>query len=238
MAGRAQAGSDGMRAETLIVEDLLLLLLDDETGTPAAAGTLYYTLGGAVLVELALSGRVEAEGGSRLSGPEVRVAGDGPLSDPLLQAAYDRIAEKPRRVQPLILDIGSGLWEQLVERLVERGLIRREKKRVLGLFKVTQLPADDTGHEAEVRRGVKAVLEEGAEPDARTAALIGLLSGSGALPMLRPPLAWSGAVHRRAKELEEGSWGASAVGTAVTRTAAAIAASSAAVAVSVATTVT
>ncbi|SNY24210.1 Golgi phosphoprotein 3 (GPP34) [Paractinoplanes atraurantiacus] len=64
----------------------MLLLLDDETGTPAAAGTLPYALGGAVLVELALMGRVETDG------KKVHAAGEGPLGDPLLQDAYDKVA--------------------------------------------------------------------------------------------------------------------------------------------------
>jgi hypothetical protein len=223
-----------MRNEMLIVEDLLLLMLDDETGTPAGAGTLYYTLGGAVLVELALLGRVETEGGG-LTGAKVRATGDGPLDDPVLQAAFDKVAERPRGVQTLLIEIGGRLWEPLVDRLVERGLIGREKKRVLGVFRMNTLPAKDTEHEEALRRAVRAVLEDDAEPDTRTAALIALLSAGGTLPMLRPPLPWSGKVHKRAKELEQGSWGATAVHSAVSRTAAAIAASSAAVAVTVAT---
>ncbi|WP_250008384.1 GPP34 family phosphoprotein [Actinoplanes sp. M2I2] len=214
----------------LIVEDLMLLLLDDETGTPAAAGTLYYTLGGAVLVELAMLGRIESDGS------KVRAAGTGPLPDPLLQDAYDKVAEKPRGAQTLLITIGTGLWEPVIDRLLERGLIRREKKRVLGLFSMNQLPAADFEHEASLRARIRAVLVDGEEPDTRTAALTALLSASGALPMLRPQLAWSGPVARRAKELEQGNWGAAAVNTAVARTAAAIAASTAAVAVTVVTT--
>jgi hypothetical protein len=225
-----------MRNETLIVEDLLLLMLDDETGTPAGAGTLYYPLGGAVLVELALLGRIEAEeGAGGLNGPKVHAVGDGPLGDPLLQAAYDKVADRPRGVQTLLVEIGTRLWEPLVDRLVERGLIRREKKRVLGVFRMNTLPAADSEHEDALRQAIRAVLEEGAEPDPRTAAVIALLSSSGTLPMLRPPLPWSGQVHRRAKALEQGDWGARAVNTAVSRTTAAIAAASAAVAVTVAT---
>ncbi|GAB7052414.1 GOLPH3/VPS74 family protein [Catenuloplanes indicus] len=223
----------------LIVEDLLLLLLDDETGTPAKAGTLPYTLGGAVLVELAMLGRIDVEGaGSVLTGPKVVAVGDGPLPDPLLQAAYDEIARKPRTVQTLLLAIGGDLWTTVTGRLVERGELRRESKRVLGLFRTTRLPSVDTGHEAQLRAAIRAVLVDGAEPDARTAAITALLSGSGALPELRPRLAWSGDVHRRAKELEKGHWGASAVGTAVARTTAAVAAASAAATAAVITTVT
>jgi hypothetical protein len=213
----------------LIVEDLLLLLMDDETGTPANAGTLYYTLGGAVLVELALLGRVEIEDG------KVLAIGDEPLADPLLQEGWDKVARKPRGAQTLIIEIGNGLWKPLVARLIERGLVREEKKKVLGLFRMTQLPASpDSTHEQELRARIRSVLVDGAEPDTRTAAVIALLSGSGALPMLRPQLAWSSAVYTRAKALENGNWGASAVNDAVTRTAAALAVSSAAVAVSVA----
>ncbi|MDR7274205.1 GOLPH3/VPS74 family protein [Catenuloplanes atrovinosus] len=220
----------------LIVEDLLLLLLDDETGTPAKAGTLPYALGGAVLVELAMLGRVDTAKGNLLTGAQVTAVGDGPLPDPLLQEAYDEIARKPRSVQTLLLKIGGGLWDTVVERLIAQGQIRRESKRVLGLFRTTRLPAADTGHEAELRRVIRAVLVDGAEPDPRTAAIIALLSGSGALPELRPLIAWSGDVHRRAKELEKGHWGAAAVGTAVARTAAAIAAASAAASAAVITT--
>nr|WSZ95137.1 GPP34 family phosphoprotein [Streptomyces sp. NBC_00857] len=67
-----------MRSETLIVEDVMLMLLDDETGVEAGAGTLHYTLGSAVLVELALLGRIDIdEGRAGLNGPEVlAVLGD------------------------------------------------------------------------------------------------------------------------------------------------------------------
>ncbi len=225
-----------MQNEMLIVEDLTLLLLDDETGTPSAAGTLHYTLGGALLVELALLGRVETEEGTWLQGLKVRAAGDGPLPDPLLQAAFDQVARKPRGVQATLLDIGAGLLKPVTERLIERGHIRRESRKVLGLFNVTRTPAGDTGHEAELRQRVRAALVDGVEPDARTAAVIALVSASGALPSLRPALAWSSTVARRAKEFEQGNWGAKAVGDAVSQAAAAIAAASAVTAVTVITT--
>ncbi|SDT53436.1 GOLPH3/VPS74 family protein [Actinoplanes derwentensis] len=220
----------------LLVEDLLLLLMDDETGTPAGAGTLPYTLGGAVLVELALLGRVDTTGAGGFSGEKVIAVEGEPLADPLLRQAYEKVAEKPRGVQTLLLQIGGNLWNDVVDRLVGQGLVRRESRKVLGLFRTTRLPAADGQREQETRDRIRAVLVDGAEPDTRTAALIALLSASGALPALRPQLAWSTPVIKRAKELEQGNWGASAVNTAVARTAAAIATSSAVVAVTVITT--
>ncbi|MET9527075.1 GPP34 family phosphoprotein [Streptomyces coeruleorubidus] len=64
---------------------------------------------------------------------------------------------------------------------------------------------------------------DGAEPDARTAALIGLLSASGTLPSLHH-IPSSGAVYQRAKRLEQASWGGEAVNTAVIRSLAAVSA--------------
>lgn len=221
--------------ELLIVDDLMLLLMDDDGASVQGAGTLHYTLGGAVLTELALLGRIHTDDSGIVNGPRVTVAGTGPLPDPLLQSAYETVAAKTQRVQPLLLALGGGLWRVVLDRLVGRGLLRREESRVLGVFRRTKFPAADEQHEAQLRARIHRVLVDGETPDPRTAAIIGLLSASGAMPSLRPALPWTGQTVRRAKELERGEWGPEAVATAVARTAAGIAASSAAVAISVST---
>lgn len=208
--------------DLLIVDDLMLLLMDDDGASVQGAGTLYYTLGGAVLTELALLGRVEVDDTGVMNGPRVTPAGNGPLPDPLLQSAYDTIAAKTQRVQPLLIAIGADLWQVVRDRLVDGGLIRREERRAFGVFRSTRWPAADGEHEAQLRARIRRVLQEGETPDARTAAIIGLLSASGAMPSLRPPLPWNSATVTRARELERGQWGAEAVATAVTRTTAAI----------------
>ncbi|WP_369253001.1 GOLPH3/VPS74 family protein [Geodermatophilus amargosae] len=219
--------------DLLIVDDLMLLLMDDDGASVQGAGTLHYTLAGALLTELALLGRVVTDDTRIVNGPRVDPAGAGPLPDPLLQSAYDTVAGKTQRVQPLLLALGGDLWRVVGARLVERGLLRREERRVLGVFRSTRWPADDERHEAQLRVRIRRVLEDGDEPDARTAAVIGLLYASGSLPSLRPPLPWSTQTVTRAQQLQRGEWGTAAVGTAVTRTAATIAASSAAAAISV-----
>jgi len=221
-----------MDTDLLIVEDLLLLLLDDTSGTIAGEGTLYYTLGGAVLVELALRGEVAPDDSRTLfNGIRIgAVKGELP-SDPLLREAYEKVAKKPRGVQELLIDIGSSLRGEVLDRLVERGFIRREKKKVLGVFPTTRMPAQRPEYEARLLERVRSVLVDGAEPDARTGALAALLSASGTLPQLHPGIPWSGAVYTRGKELEKGNWGADAVNTAIAGTNAAIAASAAAASV-------
>lgn len=211
-----------MRNEMLIVEDLLLLMFDDTSGTIAGEGTLYYTLGGAVLVELGVGKYVrvdENDGG--LNGLKVHAVAGDPPADPLLRGAYQKVADRKRGVQTLLIEIGTELRETVLERLVERGMLRQETKKTLGLFRTTTTKAADTGHKDALVETVRAVLLDGAEPDARTTALIGLLSASGTLPNLHRSIPWSGKVSKRAKELEKGSWGAEAVNTAVMRTVAA-----------------
>ncbi|MCX2729333.1 GPP34 family phosphoprotein [Saccharopolyspora sp. NFXS83] len=226
-----------MQEETLIVEDVLLLMLDDEHGVPAGAATLQQTLAGAVLVELALLGRIRPEEDRPwYKGTKILATGDGPLPDPVLQAAYDAIAARPRHAQTLLVTIGADLWKTLTERLVQRGLLRRERKRVLGLFTTTRLPAADTGHEAELRDRMREVLEHGEDADPRLAAIIALISASGTLPSLDPAPKWSGAVATRAKEFEQGDWGAAAVNDAVVGVAASFTAASTAVVITTVTT--
>lgn len=193
------------------------------------AGTLHYSLGGALLVELALLGSVEADAtsGGPFNGPIVDPISRDSLTDPLLRQAYDTVAAKPTRVQPLILALGANLYGTLLERLEERGLIRRESRRVLGVFRTTRWPAADAVHEAELRARVEATLVDGADPDPRTAAVIALVFASGTMPALSPPLPWNSTTIARAQKLKEGDWGAAAVNAAVERTAAAIMASTA-----------
>ncbi|MCI3223349.1 GPP34 family phosphoprotein [Streptomyces sp. NP-1717] len=208
-----------MPNEMLIVEDLLLLMFDDESGAIAGEGTLYYTLGGAVLVELGLGKYVRVdENDQGLNGLKVHaVAGDRP-ADPVLRAAHEKVAERKRGVQTLLIEIGTGMRQTVLDRLVERGMLRQETKKTLGLFRTTATKAADTGHKKALMEKVRAVLVDGAEPDARTASLVGLLAASGTLPSLHRSIPWSGKIYKRAKELEQGSWGAEAVNAAVMRT--------------------
>ncbi|WP_206045760.1 GOLPH3/VPS74 family protein [Nocardia mangyaensis] len=149
MTNKIRPGED-----LLIVDDLMPLLMDDDGASIQGAGTLHYTLGGAVLTELALLGRVETDDSGIVNGPKVFPVGNGPLPDPLLQSAFNTVSEKTQRVQPLLLALGGGLWRVVRDRLVDRGLLRREDRRTLGVFRSTRWPAADEQHEAQLRARV------------------------------------------------------------------------------------
>jgi hypothetical protein len=202
---------------TLLAEDLLLLLLDDEKGTtPGLWVDARVPLGAAVLAELALVGDVElAPATSRWRTPKVRATGAG-TDESVLAAALEIVEEKPRTAVDLAGRVGDGLKDRLAARLAAQGLLERHDDRVLGLFPRTRWPATAATHEAGVVARIRSVVVDGAAPDERTAALIGLLA---ALDRLAPVLGLRGAearaAKRRAKEVSEGDWAVKAVRDAV-----------------------
>ncbi|MEV1155900.1 GPP34 family phosphoprotein [Micromonospora chokoriensis] len=211
-----------------LVEDLLLLLFQPASGTIAGENTLFYVLGGAVLADLALGEHLTTTDRGRVSS----VAGHPP-SDSLLRSAWDYLAEKPRGVQTALAAIGPALRGPVLERLIARGDIDQEPRKVLGLFRTTALRDGRTERRSRLLADVRRVLVDGAEPQARVAALAALLSASGTLPQFHREIPWTSPVISRAKELEQGDWGADAAGAAVTRTVTATVVNSAIVAISV-----
>jgi hypothetical protein len=198
----------------MLAEELLLLALDDESGK-VVVSELDKGLAGAVLIELALLERVRvAEKGEDVrAGRLVLESGPAP-AHPVLAAGLDVLSGREGRKPDHVLDaLAKGLRERLADGLVETGVVRRERHKVLGLFPTERLPAQDPAHEATVRQRIGAALD-GATPDARTAALIALLSALNAVTTVLD-VADKRAARRRAKEIAEGQWAATAVRKAV-----------------------
>ncbi len=207
-------------AEPTLSEDLLLLLFQPE-GTIAGEGTLFYTLAGGVLADLAMGDHVRAEKG-RLGFTTVEAVADKPPADRLLLASWQYVADKPRGVQTVLAATGPSLREPLLDRLVARGDLRRGTRKFLGLFRTSSITEGDTGRRAELLREVRAVLVDGKEPAPRIAALAALLYGSGTLPQFDRDIPWTSEVVARAEELKAGNWGAKSAALAVIRTTTAV----------------
>lgn len=213
-----------------LAEDLLLLLLDPRTGSIAGDGAaLFHTLAGAILVDLAAQEHVEIADRTTWRGRFVHATGRTPPADPLLSDTWRRVASTPVDVNTLILEIGPPLRESVLTRLVERGHLRSERRRVLGLIPHYVLRDGGTPRRAQILAPVRAALVEGADPDPRTATLAALLAASGVVSWLDAEIPWSAAVHTRAKALEDGQWGAPAAAEAVRQTTVALIASAVAV---------
>ncbi|WP_439595715.1 GOLPH3/VPS74 family protein [Falsiroseomonas sp.] len=169
-------------------EEILLLLLDDETGKPVGlpgpAGDL--ALAGAILMELALAGRIDTDL-DRLVLVQPRPTGDAVLDEVLARlATATGAAERTSRwwIQD-IAKSGAALRAQVLERLVAGGVLRRIEDRFLWVFPERRYPkATGRAETAEVRRRLRGVLLEDEIPDPRDALLIGLAKSTGLVPLV------------------------------------------------------
>jgi hypothetical protein len=219
----AKPDETAMLGKPTLAEDLLLLLfqpnagLQSGTGSIAGENTLYYVLAGAVLADLGLGEHVRT-GTGRMGTATVEAVAGNPPSDHLLRASWEYIADKPRGVQTILAATGPTLRGPLLDRLVERGDIRRSTRRALGLFDTSVLEGGDSGRRDGLLAEVRTVLVDGAEPTPRIAALAALVYASGTLPQFDRDIPWSSSVIARAEELKKGTWGPGAAAEAVART--------------------
>ncbi|MCL6734698.1 GOLPH3/VPS74 family protein [Streptomyces neyagawaensis] len=99
-------------------------------------------------------------------------------------------------------------YDKALRGLLDKGLVREEKRRLLLVFRTTVHPEVDGTVEAALRGRLAAVVLEGREPDHRTAALITLLHHADLRELAFPDLEkeQSTAVERRMTEIAERHW--------------------------------
>jgi len=157
-------------------EELLLLALHDEKGSviPAAAPALNGALVGALMMELALLGRLqETPSGAVIADPT-------PTGNDLMDEALTRIADAdtPRQASYWVGRLAGRMpriKDRLLEQLVARGVLERRERRILWVFPTRSFPLADAAAEQQARDRLRAVVLDGQEPDQRTAALLGLV---------------------------------------------------------------
>ncbi|MFJ4184509.1 GPP34 family phosphoprotein [Kitasatospora sp. NPDC089509] len=201
-----------------LAEELVLLSLDDESGAPKEGTNTAWAAAGGLLAELVLAGRVEVADG------RLTVTDRTPIGDPLLDGRLERLAEwagkrRPGRAKAAdwLAKDRSTVVRDAEQRLCERGLVREERHRVLGLFPVRLYPEADGSVERALRGRLAAVVLDGADPDQRTAVLIALLHSARlhrlAFPAL--PRQQGKQVRARCAEIAEGDWAGESVREAI-----------------------
>jgi hypothetical protein len=151
----------------------LLLISYDEAGRPRGGSiALDCGIAGAALSELSLEGRIDLGGGL------VRVTDPAPIGDPESDAALARIAGEATGRKPdwWVGKLRHGQRNRLLARLVERGVLRMEVQDVLWLFSVRRYFVVDPRTSSATRLRLEHVVVRGGDPDARTAALVALIS--------------------------------------------------------------
>ncbi|MFG2096646.1 GPP34 family phosphoprotein [Streptomyces sp. NPDC048612] len=196
-----------------LAEEIMLLSLDEESGTAERQQTAGWAVAGGILLELVLAGRVAVDG-KYLSLTDPTPTGERLLDDRLeLLGAWLGGRDK-RRVTEWLAKDRAKAGKAAVQSLCARGVVVEEQHKALGLFPIRRYPEADSAPEAELRQRLGAVVLEGAVPDERTAGLVALIHAT-KLYALAFPDAPRKQVTGRMAEVAEGQWAADSVRTAI-----------------------
>ncbi|MEH0970009.1 GPP34 family phosphoprotein [Micromonospora sp. CPCC 205546] len=207
-------------APLTLAHELALLGYDDAGVNQLGQPTLGYGLAGALLLELALAGRVEIVD-DRLVVTDPTPVGQRQLDDALSRIAAD---EKRRKPGDWISRLAKDLPEQVLDGLVTAGVLRRDSDKVLWFFPRTRYPSStgaEPAVETQARQRMVAAIAADGPVDARTAALIGLARAVGLDRKLFAELPKQH-VKRRLTEIAADDWASAATRKAIEETQAAV----------------
>jgi hypothetical protein len=163
-------------------EEIMLLALRDETGVMESGAWYSFAMGGAILSELLLAGRVEIDGGKK---PLVDLLNRDPLGCEVLNECLAKVAAAKRRASPQTWVSRFANLNQLRHRvamgLCDRRILRNDVGTVLLVFKRKVYPEINPRPEKElIERLRKAIFSDARTVDPRTTILVAL-AGAGDL---------------------------------------------------------
>jgi Golgi phosphoprotein 3 len=171
-----------------LYEEILLLALDDQKGTPSSGGFFANAMGGAILAELAMNGSITIAGdkGKKVSVLR-RVRLDDPILDECLALVTD--AKKPKKAKDWVMKFAGlkDLKNRAARQLVVKGVLTEETGSVLKIFKRTIYPEVDGGPEKDLReRMKKAIFTSTTELESRTVIIVTLAQAANMLNGIFP----------------------------------------------------
>lgn len=194
-----------MRTDRIPLTDSLMLLLLGPDGKVPSGGYADLMLGGAVLSDLMLHGRIDIAGqGESVKAGRVVVRSAVPVGDELLDTALQELIDHPEG-KPSSVVRGLVKRTTVLERLAARGIVGAAPHRVVGLFPVTSWPTLDDRPATQVRQELQRVVDGSARPDHETAALILLLLAGSMLHRVLPTDDRK-AQRARARRLAQDTW--------------------------------
>ena len=173
-----------MENSLFLHEEILLLALRDEKGT-IAPGTMYqFAVGGAILAELLLRGRVTVEESKQKK--FAKLVTTTPVGDPLIDECITKIDVAKRRatLQTWVSRFGNlrNLKHRLAKQLCDRGILRADQDQVLLIFTRKTYPETNPRPERELMERLrKAIFTDTGDVDPRTVVLVSLANSAGLL---------------------------------------------------------
>ena len=155
-------------------EEILLLLLDDESGefVPAPAWSRRCALAGAVLMDLALENRIDTDL-RKLVVVDPKPTGDELLDRTLAKLVDESDVHDARFWVERVADEQSGwIQEQALARLVDHRILESEGGRMLWVLRARRYPTIDGRAEQEVKLRIMQVLFSDDIPSPRDIVII------------------------------------------------------------------
>jgi hypothetical protein len=159
-----------------LAEEFVLLAYGDDGVPDTDSVRLDHGLGGALLLELAISGRIGVED------KKVVILDPTATGDPLVDQALDRIVadDKTRKPAHWVKKF-TDTRKPALDRLVDQGVLTREQDKVLFVFPRTRYPARNGVEpvpETEARQRLTAAVSGAGPVEPRTAALCALVGAT------------------------------------------------------------
>lgn len=165
--------------ELTLAEELLLLGMDDKSGEIllSVSTSLPFGLAGALLLDLYIAKKIE------IRNEKIYAIDSSQTGNKLLDEALGLINVKvePENTSFWIKNFNSSiddLTEKIITSLVDRGVLKREEKKILWLIPVERFPTQDPMPEVLSRIAIRRIVLENEEPDNRTLALLSLIKAS------------------------------------------------------------
>lgn len=166
-----------MKTEKLnIAEEFLLLALDDEKGVICNQPFmgLEFGLAGAVLMELSLMNRISAD--DKVLELIDDTATGNQIFDDSLSMIREQQSSEPAKYWVWKLGIHiQEIKDYFICDLIERGILEKKEKNILGIYKRKCYPLIDDQVEREVKQRIRHIILENCDPQPRDIVLISLM---------------------------------------------------------------
>jgi len=211
-----------------LTEELFLLSLRDGKNSVIVphSATLPYALAGAMLVELTLRGNIRVENKKWV----IPVDNEPVVDDERLKEllASIRSSQKPRKIAYWINQVGakgSDLERKLLTVLLERGVLKEEKKKFLWVIPFTEYSQQDASAKYLRKQQLRDIVLGGKEADIQSVVLLSLMKSIDLLSQIFTPDEMKAASSRIDAIVKDETIGIAVIETLDTIFAAALAAS-------------
>ena len=160
-----------------LLEEYLLLALDDEKGKFVIDSTrLHFGFAGAVLLELALRGKIHVEG------ERLVLSNKSYEPEMAMNKMIDIIKEQDRPTLKKSIEVlarkSNDIKNDTLQRLINKGILKKEEHKILWLIPNEKYPTSDLSPENKVRKRLDDVINENSPVDPHDVMLLSLIDAT------------------------------------------------------------